>query len=164
MARRRENLTKGTVKRIKRAIVAGASVSDVASDHGLPYMTVYKIATGETWPGVEPTGRLIGRRDYATKRVFTLSQCQAMTVKKYKDKLSNAALASRLGASESTVKRAVEAGRYALGFRLHKFMIKGSLKSAQRKLGLSDDVVDELVAIGSGGSVPKWIRKEIEGG
>lgn len=156
-------LTKAQVRRIKKRIVAGESLTDIADDHGVAYMVIYKIATGVTWKAVKPRGRLIGERDYASKRVFPLAKCQAIALLKIRKRLSNARMATKLGAAESTVRRAVDDGRAALGLRLHRLTIQGNVKRAQRKFGLTEDEVDELVSISMKGRVPQWIQKEIEG-
>lgn len=156
-------LTKPRVRRIKKRIVAGDDLRKVATDFDTTYMTVYKIAIGATWQKVKPRGRLIARRNYASKRVFTLAQCQALALKKIQKKLSNAAIATKLGQSESTVKRAVDVGRIALGLRLHRLTIQGNLNAAQRRFGLSDEDVEDMITMGTNGHVPEWIRREIEG-
>lgn len=156
-------LQKADVRRIKKRIVAGESLNDIAEDFGVAYMVIYKIATGVTWKSVKPRGRLIGERDYTSKRVFPLAKCQAIALLKIQKRLSNARIAKRLGKAESTVRRAVDDGRAALGLRLHRLTIQGNVKRAQRKFGLTEDEVDELVAISMKGRVPAWIRKEIEG-
>lgn len=126
-------------------------------------MVIYKIATGITWKSVKPRGRLIGERDYASKRVFPLSKCQAIALMKIRKRFSNARIARKLDSAESTIRRAIEDGRAALGLRLHHLTIQGGVKQAQRKFGLTDDEVDELVSISVKGRVPTWIRKEIAG-
>lgn len=156
-------LQKADVRRIKKRIVAGESLSEIAEDHAVDYMVIYKIATGVTWKSVKPRGRLIGSRDYSAKRVFDLSKCQAIALLKIRKRLSNARIAKKLGAAESTVRRAVDDGRAALGLRLHRLTIQGNVKRAQRKFGLTDDEVDDLITISTKGKVPAWIRREIEG-
>lgn len=156
-------LRKADVRRIKKRIVAGDSLTDIAGHFGVAYMVIYKIAVGTTWKAVKPRGRLIGERDYTAKRVFPLAKCQAMALLKMTKRLSNARIATKIGSAESTVRRAIEDGRAALGLRLHRLTIQGNVKRAQRKFSLTDDEVDELVAISMRGRVPSWIQKEIEG-
>jgi len=156
-------LQKAGVRRIKKRIVAGESLTGIAEDYGVDYMVIYKIATGVTWKKVKPRGRLIGTRDYTAKRVFALPKCQAMALLKMQKRLSNARIAAKVGKPESTVRRAIDDGRAALGLRLHRLTIQGNVKRAQRKFDLTEDEVDELVSIGMKGRVPEWIRKEIEG-
>lgn len=154
-------LQKADVRKIKKRIVGCESLSEIATDYGVDYMVIYKIATGVTWKKVKPRGRLIGSRDYSAKRVFPLSKCQAIALLKIQKRLSNARIAKKLGASESTVRRAAEDGRAALGLRLHRLTIQGNVKRAQRKYKLTDDEVDDLIS--ESNRVPAWIRKEIEG-
>lgn len=156
-------LRKSDVRRIKKRIVAGESLRVIADDFGVAYMVIYKIAVGTTWKKVKPRGRLIGDRDYTAKRVFPLAKCQAIALLKITKRLSNANIAGKLNGSESTIRRAVDDGRAALGLRLHRFTIQGNVKRAQRKFGLTDEEVDELVSISMKGRVPAWIQKEIEG-
>jgi len=156
-------LTKSDVRRIKKRIVGGESLTAIAEYFGVAYMVIYKIATGATWKNVKPRGRLIPERDYSAKRVFSLAKCQAFALLKIRKRLSNARIAKKVGAAESTVRRAVDDGRAALGLRLHRLTIQGNLKRAQRKFGLTEDETDELIGISMKGRVPAWIRKEIEG-
>lgn len=157
-----KNLRKKQVKEIKRLIVSGKSLNEVADLFNVSYMTIYKIAAGLTWNNVKPTGKLIGDRDYKSKRVFSLAQCERIALKKIKKRFSNNRIAIRLETSESTVQRAVENGMASLGMKLHKASLNGGFSKEQKRYDISDEVIQSLIEISVSGKVPKWIRRENE--
>lgn len=157
-----KNLRKKQVKKIKRLIVSGKGLSEVAGLYNVSYMTIYKIAAGLTWNNVKPTGKLIGDRDYKSKRVFSLAQCERIALKKMKKRFSNNRIATKLETSESTIQRAVENGMASLGMKLHKSSLNGGFTKEQKGYQLTDEEIQYLIDISVSGDVPKWIRKENE--
>lgn len=155
-------LSRKDVRKIKRRIVAKESLTQIAKDHGVGYMTIYKIATGATWKTVKPRGRLIGVRDYSTARSLSAAKCEAIALAKIRKRLSYRKIAVKLGVSEATARRAGSYGDVALGLRLHQHMVRGTLKEAQRRMELTDDEVEDLIR-GSKRNVPDWVRKAVEG-
>lgn len=149
------------MRAIKRRIVAKESLKQIAADHDVGYMTIYKIAIGATWKTVKPRGRLIGKRDYAALRTLSATQCEAVALAKIRKRLSNAKIGAKLRVSESTIRRAAEYGNAVLGLRLHAHMVRGTLKEAQTRLELTDDEVEDLIRA-SKKNVPDWIRKAVE--
>ena len=156
-------LSRQDVRAIKRRIVAKESLKQIAADHDVGYMTIYKIATGVTWKTVKPRGRLIGSRDYASTRALSAAQCEKVALAKIRKRLSCAKIAAKLRVSDSTVRRAVEYGCAILGLRLHTHVVRGSLKEEQRRLELTDDEVEDLIRT-SKRKVPAWIREAVENG
>jgi DNA-binding CsgD family transcriptional regulator len=155
-------LSRDDVRAIKRRIVAKEPLKAIAKEHRVGYMTIYKIATGVTWKTIKPRGRLIGTRDYSSVRSLPLAKCQAIALVKIRKRLSNRRIGLKLGVSESTVRRAIDHGRAILGIRLHQHMVRGTLKSAQHRMELTDDEVEDLIRA-SKKNVPEWIRTEVEG-
>lgn len=163
-------LKKKRVKKIKLAIIAGESLTDLADKHGVGYMAIYKIATGKSWDKVEPRGRLIGKRDYSARRVMTLKLCQLIALLKIKKGASNKKLTKWLKvkkgveASESTITRAIRDGRASLAVRVHKMTLtSGGTRSAKKKFGITEEDVEALVALAVSDRIPGHVRKEIEG-
>lgn len=150
------------MRKIKKRIVAKESLKSLADEHGVGYMTIYKIATGATWKTIKPRGRLIGERDYLATRALPPAKCEAIALVKLRKRLSNAKIGRKLRVSESTIRRAAEAGYAMLGLRLHKHMVQGTLKAAQLRMELTDDEVEDLIRA-SKKNVPEWVRKEVEG-
>jgi len=157
-----KKLRKKQVKEIKLLIVSGKGLNEVAELYGVSYITIYKIAAGITWKKVKPTGKLIGKRDYVSKRVFSLKDCQVIALKKMKKRFSNDILSRQYDTSESTIQRAIENGKAALGFRFHKMTLNGGVSKAQQKCNLTDEEVQSLVNISVSGEVPEWIRREFK--
>lgn len=163
-------LKKKQVKKIKKAIVAGESLTDLAEKYGIGYMAIYKIAIGKTWRSVEPRGRLIGKRDYSARRVMTLNLCQLIALLKIKKGASNKKLTRWLKvkkdveASESTITRAIRDGKAVLAVRVHRMTLtSGSTRSAKKKFGITEEDVEALVALATSDRIPDQVRKEIEG-
>lgn len=162
MASVTKKLRKKQVKEIKKLILVGKSLNEVADLYEVSYMTIYKIAAGITWKQVKPRGKLIGKRDYVSKRIFSLKNCQLIALKKMRKRLSNDALSKEYDTSESTIQRAVDDGKAALGLRFHKMTLNGGVSKAQSKLNLSDEEIQSLVSISVSGDVPDWIRREFK--
>lgn len=152
-------LAKKQVRAIKKAIVRGAPITELAEEHDVVYMTIYKIAAGLTWKKVKPRGRLIGNRDYSDRRAMSLAKSEVIALKKIQKKLSNLRIAKKLGVSESTVRRADINGRAAIAVRLDKASMNGSFRKLKKRLGLTDEQAERV----SKATIPDWVRKEIEG-
>lgn len=162
MASVTKKLRKKQVKKIKKLILVGKNLTELAGLYDVSYITIYKIAAGITWKNVKPRGKLIGKRDYISKRVFSLESCQIIALKKMRKRLSNSVLSKEYETSESTIQRAVENGRAALGLRFHKMTLNGGVSKAQKKLNLNDEEIQSLVNISVSGDVPEWIRMEFK--
>lgn len=155
-------LSRDDVRSIKKRIVNKEPLKAIAHEYRLGYMAIYKIATGVTWKTVKPRGRLIGARDYSATRALPLKKCAAIALVKIRKRLSHRKISAKLGVSESTVRRADTHGRAVLGLRLHKHMVRGTVKQAQQHMQLTDDEVDDLIR-GVKKNVPEWIRREVDG-
>lgn len=151
-------LDKRRVKSIKKAIVRGEALVDLAEEHDVGYMTIYKIATGVTWKKVKPRGRLIGNRDYSDRREVPLKRCEKIATIKIRKKVPNTKIAEKIGVSESTVQRAVAIGRAALAVRLEAAILDGTIRKFKKRTGISDDEAKRLGKV----SIPEWVRREIE--
>ena len=151
-------LDKKQVKAIKKAIVRGESLSDLAEEYGVAYMVIYKIAAGLTWKKVKPRGRLIGVRDYRDRRTMSLPKCERIALTKIRKRVSNQRIAEAIDVSESTVRRAVMNGRAALAIRLERATLNGTAKVERKRLGLTKEQASTLSSEGA----PEWIRREIE--
>lgn len=155
-------LKKKQVKKIKRSIREGVALIDLANEYEVTYITIYKIAAGITWKKVKPRGRLIGFRDYDSRRVFTLARCEALALIKIRKKLSNATMAKKIHSSESTVRRAIDDGKLSLGLKFNKLLMNGNAKAVMKRLELSKGDVENLIALSSKKDIPEWIRREVE--
>ena len=152
-------LDKRRVKSIKKAIVRGEALVDLAEEDDVGYMTIYKIATGVTWKKVKPRGRLIGNRDYSERREVPLKRCEKIALIKIRKKVPNTKIAAKIDVSESTIQRAVITGRAALAVRLEAAILDGTIRKYKKRMGISNDEAKRLGKV----SVPEWVRREIEG-
>ncbi len=151
-------LDKGQVKAIKKAIVRAVALTELAEEYGVGYMTIYKIAVGTTWRKIKPHGRLIGTRDYRDRRAMSLAKCELIALTKIRKRVSNAAIAEKIGVSESTVRRADINGRAALAVRLDRAMMNGNVDATRREMRIRKTDARRLKTK----KVPEWIRREIE--
>lgn len=149
------------VKRIKDALTAGMNPSVVATAEGLPYMVVYRIATGQTWKSVRTTAAKPGR---------LIPERQTKLTKEIRDKVyaskratgrTNIRIAKAMGLSETMVARAVADGRALLAARVQRLLLtSGEHEVAMTRYGLTLDEVESLVAWAHEHDLPDHLQAE----
>lgn len=144
---------------IKQALVGGATPGQVAKAESLPYMVVYRIATGETWQSVDGQAyRTIPNR----VKQLTPELRDQIYMEKRGSGESNAKVAASLGLSESMVARAVRDARILLAARVQRLRLtSGDDDMAISQYGLSPEEADELVAWATDNDVPEHLRSEL---
>lgn len=154
------------VRAIKLALAGGAKPSEVADTEQLPYMVVYKIATGVTWKHVVVEGieAVDGNRLVAKREVVLSSAARdKLYTAKRQSGASNATLARASGLSESMVARAVREAHALLAAKVQRYLLtSGSHNAACEQFGLTPDEAECMVAYASSYSLSERLSKELE--
>lgn len=131
---------------IKGQLADGRPVSRVARDFDIPYQTVYRIATGETWSEVEPVGPVPHlesatrgpKRKAGIKRWYRLWNAKRNGAKTQK-------LAQLSKLSTSTVRRLVSEFEIIIAHRISQLQLtSGSYEPAKRKYGIRRSEAERL--------------------
>lgn len=150
-----------SVREIKRKILAGASLSHLATQHGVTYQALYRIARGETWTDVGPKGNLV--QSPQTKRRMSPGHRDKIFSVKRRKGLTNAEIAARQGFSESAVARAMRDARLVLAFRVQRFLLtSGSHELAMSEFKIDLAEAETLTSLAASSRIPKWLRIELE--
>lgn len=132
-----------TVKRIKRHIVRGHSLTALAEKYHVSYAAVYKIAIGASHRNIEPTGRLIPEQT----RALTDEQAAKAFRLKTRRKYSNARLAQKFGVSESVIARAVRAEHKKFVDSVREFYLaSGDSAATIERFSLTTEQLEDLLA------------------
>lgn len=132
------SLTRKQAQAVKAALVNGRSVARVARVAGLPYQTVYRISTGETWRELAPAGPVhdVKREVRGPRRRVTL-KIQYVMWSKRRAGVHVSAISERTGVSESSVRRLVAEFELLLCHRISQLQLTaGSYEPAKRKYGI----------------------------
>ena len=132
------SLTRKQAQAVKTALVKGRSVARVARLTGLPYQTVYRIATGETWRELAPAGPVhdVKHETRGPRRKVGL-KTQHLMWRKRRGGATVAAVSERTGVSESSVRRLVSEFELMLCHRVSQLQLTaGSYEPAKRKYGI----------------------------
>jgi len=150
-------LTEKQVKRIKEDIRSGRVLREIASEVGVGYMAIYKIAVGETWSN--GAGRLIPYRSCA----IPPSKRDRLYAIKHKKGASNSKLARALNTSESTVARAMRDAHAILAARVHRMLLtSGSQEAAMERFHLTIGEAEGLVTYAATHKLPKRLESELD--
>jgi transposase-like protein len=150
--------------KLKAMIAGGESVSAVAKATGVPYQTLYRLGKGATWPDATPPGDVIGDRSPARgpgrkleikdhHRLWNLLRKGAKVAK----------VASKLGMSESTVRRLRDEFEAMLAHRVSRLhLTSGSHVQACKRFSLTMEQAEALDNKASGGKLPSNLSKILE--
>jgi hypothetical protein len=153
-------LTAPQAASIKLKVADGESIAEAARVAGLTYMAVYKLAIGETWKGIEPSGCVIQRR--GSIQIITPELRDQMYELKRRERLSNAKLARMFSIGETTAKRAVAAARALLAARVHQLLLtSGDHRTAIERYGVTVDEADDLVSFATSNKLTKRQLREL---
>lgn len=126
----------------------------------MTYMNLYRMATGETWKDIEPTGRLIPLR---TQGRLTSDLRDWLFEQKRKTEASNAELAASVGLSETSVRRGLADARALLAARVQRLLTtSGDHRAACKQFGLTEEQAEELVSYANEHELPRRLRFEAE--
>jgi hypothetical protein len=132
-------LTLNQASAIKQRIANGEGVSRVASEIGIPYQIVYRLAKGKTWPQAQPDGDVLGERGPGPSRCLALKTMYALWKRK-RDGHPCSQLAKATKLSESTVRRACAEFELLLAHRVSKLhLTSGGYELAAKRYGLAPD-------------------------
>jgi hypothetical protein len=133
-------------------------VGAIAKREGLPYMTVYRLATGESFKklGSAPVER-------ASKTKITPEiRAWIMDVKKRKN-WTNVRLARKLSVTPITIARIIMEERMVLAARVQSmFLSSGSNSAARKSFGLNNIEVEALLALATERPLPEKLKGRIE--
>jgi len=143
------SLTLKKASSIKRKVANGVAISQLASEIGLPYQLIYRIARGKTWPDAAPKGDILGdssREAPGRKRKVTVNKQYALW-KKRREGVGTKKLAAATGMSTPSVRRLILEFETMLAIRVSRLQLtSGSYEVAMKRYGLSRAEAEALDA------------------
>lgn len=136
----------------------GQTPAEIAETEGLPYMTVYRLGTGDSYKklGPAPVARAVKLKITPELREWVVS------VKKRKN-WTNVRIAAKLGVTSATVARVLLEERLVLAARVQSmFLSSGSNAAARKKFGLNPIEVDSLIELAASRPVPEKLKERLE--
>lgn len=123
---------------VKDALAKGASVREVASEKGHPYVVVHRIATGKAWASLAPEGPIVDRAKEsrgARRKIPIKTWYWIWAAKRRNMKIAD--IAKKTGVSRSTVFRLIDEFRLMLAHEaLRTHLTSGSYEPMKRKFGI----------------------------
>jgi hypothetical protein len=138
-------LSETRVEGIKEAIVKSQNVGKVASSFGIGYQMAYRIARGETWAHIEPTGDLLNGVSRGRPRTISLKNQYNFWRLRRQRGVPTKKLAIKAKLSPSSVRRLVAEFELMLAHRVSRLeLTSGGYGPARRKYGLTDKEAERL--------------------
>lgn len=137
---------------------AGKAVGEIATDEKLPYITVYRLATGESY---KKLGAALKARSKKLKLTPDL-RSWIVDVKKRKN-WTHGRIGAKVGVTATTIGRVLDEERRLLAARVQSLCLSsGSNAAARTKYRLTQFEVEALLEMANEKPIPLKLKKQLE--
>lgn len=159
------SISEATAQELKLTLAAGASVSAVSRESGVPYQTVYRLARGETWAQVPPAGAVLQDGSRATRgprRHIDLAAWYSMWQQRQAG-VAVTSLAEQANLSQSSVRRLVAEFELMIAERVAQLQLTaGSYEPAKRKYGIRRGEAERLDRKATENKLPDRLQRIVD--